>query len=327
MQKLMLMQFIGEFIIEGVDMLECIVNPNKPQMDLTELNTARNDFEHGTSTMHEELMQKMKPMNKQFLEGQGDLNSWPDEVLKAIDDCFVAFFMEGGKPAAYLFHMEAVVALDKFQKYCDAVACLLKKNKKKLPEYTLEYFTFFSIWKMQKYKFPMPLMTASAVGCLIEIASKIKRGFTKVSGFRAIYELSSIGGSTALGSHLLRGMLRFCGTAARMSCLLCGTHSFFGVVLFVQYSCKCHTQVTSSARHNLFCGTAALMSCLLCGTHSFFGVVLFAQYYCKCRAQVTFPARPAFIFWYFCTCVMSFIHLVIISVSFAFALMRHYIYV
>ena len=36
MWKLMLMQFIGEFIIEGVDMLERIVNPNEPQMDLTD---------------------------------------------------------------------------------------------------------------------------------------------------------------------------------------------------------------------------------------------------------------------------------------------------
>jgi hypothetical protein len=217
-------------------MLERMVNPNKPLLSIEQIKEARNDFEHGDDYMRADVKDKLSKMNEQFLQGRGDLNGWPDEVLEAIDECFIESFIIDGEPADYLFYVNSANAMDKFQEYCSKVAQVLIKNKRKLPKYVLEYFTYFSIWRMQGYAFPVPLMTASVVGSLHTITEKLRKGFIEVSESVAPTAVSISGVtwvfychfciSAALEMHLLRGMYPFCSTP-RPSCIYCAACIYF----------------------------------------------------------------------------------------------------
>jgi hypothetical protein len=173
-------QFISEFITEGVEMLERIANPiEPPELDLNTIFAWRNRFDPLTS---EDFTKQLTPMHRAFLSGQGNLNAWKPEVLTAIDEAFVANFMNDRKPFPGLFSLilDAEVKT-RFLTYWNAVDDILANYPNKAPRYACHYFAFYSICYVQCWKFPMPLMAASVVECLHIITSNVREGMVKVS--------------------------------------------------------------------------------------------------------------------------------------------------
>ena len=175
-------------------MLERIVNPNKPMLSLIDIQRARDDFEHMSPEAHPKLMERLKPMNQAFLKERGDLNAWPLDVLDDIDECFLQAFASDTQPADYLFYVNSTKALEQFQDYCENVEQVLLRNKKRLPKFVVEYFTYYSIWRMQGYDFPVPLPTRSVISCLTTILDAVETGFIEVSRFPTLAVLCRLAG-------------------------------------------------------------------------------------------------------------------------------------
>lgn len=171
-------QFIAEFITEGVEMLERIANPvEPPETDLDTIFAWRNGFK----LLNKEFSDMILPMHRAFVSGQGDLNAWKPEVLAAIDKCFVANFMEDGKPVPCLFSAQIDESMPgRFLAYWNAVDDILVKYSNKAPRYARHYFAYYSICYAQRWIFPMPLVTASVVECLHLITSNVRAGMVEV---------------------------------------------------------------------------------------------------------------------------------------------------
>ena len=176
-------------------MLERIASTEKPPMDLETIKAMRSEFERlhpydddDKDDEFRNLTRQIMPMNSTFREGRGDLEAWTPEVLEDIDKCFVATFMENEEPLPCLFSKlysmgedNAQMIHDKHQEYYRAVDSVLVRHKDTVPRYAREYFAFYSIWEIQTFEFPVPLVTASVVECLDKIASKVRNGMTEVS--------------------------------------------------------------------------------------------------------------------------------------------------
>lgn len=182
------LQFLAEFVIEGVERLEQIANPTRPPFSLDKiLRYQKSTLANNASIDHvREACDGLSEFREPFRTGRGDLQDWSPEVLSAIDGCFVEYFMQDGSPKSFLFsnlngaaHSDEVAAA--YRSYVDAVDKILLDNADLVPKFAREYFAYDAIWQLQGYSFPVPLVTASVVDCLHKIASKVRMGFIEVS--------------------------------------------------------------------------------------------------------------------------------------------------
>ena len=171
-------------------MLERIANPvEPPEPDLNKIIAWRSAFKPIDS---EEYRDELLPMHRAFISGKGDLNAWKPEVLAAIDEAFVVNFMEDKKPLPCLFSIKVDAEVrTRFLAYWNAVDDILAINPNKAPKYARHYFAYYSVCYAQRWKFPMPLVTASVVECLHIITSNVRAGMVEVSLMRSRPDLSS----------------------------------------------------------------------------------------------------------------------------------------
>jgi hypothetical protein len=147
-------------------------------MELDEIERIKGEFSEKDAD-REALREGLRGIEKAFNQ-RGNLSDWSPEVLDEIDLCFMRHYMPNGEPNACLFLPNNAENLNLFTAYFNDVDQVLRVHSRKAPRYAREYFTFFSIWHIQSYRFPMPLGTASVVGALNMILKKITRGFTEV---------------------------------------------------------------------------------------------------------------------------------------------------
>ena len=157
-------------------------------MDLKAIKAMREDLEHEDDAIVNDLIEKMVPVRTKFRRGRGNLQAWTPEVLAAIDKCFVDIYVSDDEPIPILFCFRgsregAIEALDTFRSYYDAVDDILVKHKSTVPPYAREYFAIYTMWALQGFGFPVPLVTASVVECLNKILNGSRKGMIEVSSF------------------------------------------------------------------------------------------------------------------------------------------------
>lgn len=174
-------QFLSQFIIDGIEMLERIANPDAPPLDLTQITNKREEVEYSEPDERLEVLASLDDMEKAFMRGRGNLERWTLEVLEAIDKCFRTYFMSGDEPIPQLFFPYDDQGIALFNEYSDAVDAVLQEHAGKIPTYAREYFTYFTIWEKRDYAFPVPLATSSVIECLHKMACRVRKGMIEVS--------------------------------------------------------------------------------------------------------------------------------------------------
>lgn len=175
-------QFILEFLTESVETLERIANLKKLPMKLSELEEKRNMMNEIEDTSElAALKAELKEMDDTYLSGRGDLDVWTPEIMAEIDEAFVNNFMDSLEPLDFLFFPNSPEYLNTFGVYFQAVDDILVRHQDALLKYCREYLTYYTIWEMRCYKFPIPISTASVVECLHKIAMQRRKGFIEVS--------------------------------------------------------------------------------------------------------------------------------------------------
>lgn len=165
--------------MESVETLERIANRAEPPMGLAEIEGIRTEFKRGNAN-ETALKMRLEGMQTAF-RGRGDLSRWNPDVLRKIDECFVTHYMDDQRePCACLFSPDDPENLNKFNLYIDGVDGILRAHAGDIP-HARAYLAYFSIWKMQDYRFPVPLGTASVVEALDKILQKVTLGFSEVS--------------------------------------------------------------------------------------------------------------------------------------------------
>jgi len=152
------MQFISEFIVESVEYLERIANPQKPPLGFAEIERKKNDFDAPGAVL-ESVRASLKGMEVAFA-APGNLSSWTPELLDDIDTCFIRNYLgEEGEPVPSLFFPNCPDNLNRFMAYCSEVDQAIRTHYLTAPTYAREYFLYYSIWQMQDWPFPVPLGT------------------------------------------------------------------------------------------------------------------------------------------------------------------------
>jgi hypothetical protein len=165
-----------------VETLERIASPVEPPLGYQEILKQIEDFAAtNDETTLEELKAGLSEMDKVYLSGQGDLDQWRYELLDAIDATFVKHFVVSGEPVDYLFTINCVEYVNKYNTYRMEVDDLLVNSKYCAPTHAREYFQYSTLWEMRGYKFPVPLGTKSVIECLNKLASARRMGFEEVS--------------------------------------------------------------------------------------------------------------------------------------------------
>jgi len=90
------------------------------------------------------------------------------------------YLNEDGDPIPCLFFPHNVDNLNRFMGYCNDVDLALRTHSQSAPPYAREYFMYYTIWQMRGWRFPVPLGTASVVGALEKMTTKLSRGFSEV---------------------------------------------------------------------------------------------------------------------------------------------------
>jgi hypothetical protein len=166
-------------------MLERIANPIAPPLYPKVLDDMRN----GLTNVEEEdmgrCMDELDGMEKAF-QGRGDLQTWNPEVLNEIDDCFLRAYMVKDELSPFFFFLDDTNNLNKFQKYFYEVDNVLRKQVNKVPPCARAYFTYYCMWQMRGYAFPVPLRTRSVVFLLHKVVELVEPGFKEVSDFECI---------------------------------------------------------------------------------------------------------------------------------------------
>jgi hypothetical protein len=166
-------------MLESIEILEHLANPNKPPLSVGELEDIRIAFLDPDSDK-DALRESLKGMTTAF-QGRGDVSEWHYEMLDAIDECFVDQYMKTGEISTALFVPNSAANLNDFSAYCEAVDQKIRSNGSQRPKYAREYFAYFSIWQMQGYSFPVPLGTKSVIRALDTLAEVFNPGFVEVS--------------------------------------------------------------------------------------------------------------------------------------------------
>ena len=174
------MQFVSEFIVQSVEYLEHIANPEAPPLALAAIERVKNEFDAPDKDM-DALRTRLQGMEDAFHK-QGNLSSWSPDLLDEINACFLKNYVEeDGRPVPCLFFPDSPDNLNLYASYCSGVDHALRKHSFSAPRYAREYFAYYSIWKMRGFPFPVPLRTKSVVGILNDMAKKLTKGFCEVS--------------------------------------------------------------------------------------------------------------------------------------------------
>jgi hypothetical protein len=173
-------QFISEFIMDSVEILEKLANPSVPPLDKEEIERKGAQLMDG-GAVEAEARQALSSMKGAF-RLRGDLSAWRDEVLMKIDECFTKNYHISGKLCQTIFFPENADNQNRFMQYCSDVDCVLRTNAQLVPKYAREYFAYYAIWTLHGYPFPMPLGTASVIEALDTLMSRYQDGMREVSG-------------------------------------------------------------------------------------------------------------------------------------------------
>jgi hypothetical protein len=130
------------------------------------------------------LRDSLQGMETAFKES-GDLSSWSPELMHDIDEAFLKNYTtttsKGVEAIACLFYPNSSDNMNIFVTYCADVDQVLRKHAETAPPYAREYFTYYCIWQMRGWRFPVPLGTASVVGVLHRKLKQVTHGFQEVS--------------------------------------------------------------------------------------------------------------------------------------------------
>ena len=165
--------------MDSIDVLERVANTERPPLNAKEIEEIGNKLGSRAQTQ-EDIQGRPSNMATAF-EGRADANTWSDELLGKIDDCFVEYFYEGGAPCSFLFFPACPQYLNRFSGYRNDVDRILRENPDLAPPYAREYFAYAMIWQLHGYKFPMPLGTASVIEAVHVLATRFCRGVCEVS--------------------------------------------------------------------------------------------------------------------------------------------------
>ena len=169
-------QIIANFMVQSVEDLERIANPEAPVLDVRTLTKIAQEYmnEHD----REALDTQLAPMEKSF-RGRGNPSAWSDELLTAVDQCFIKHFYVNNAPCDSLFYPGHPDYLTRFMHYCSSVDQVLIEDKAR-PPYSREYFAYAMLWKKRGQRFPVPLGTASVVEALHLLTKRYKLGLAEV---------------------------------------------------------------------------------------------------------------------------------------------------
>ncbi|KAH9983733.1 hypothetical protein BJV77DRAFT_1072649 [Russula vinacea] len=152
--------FVFEFLLESLEILERIANPKEPPLQMEDIEKK-----------HDEVLQAGN--NLALLK-----------LLGKIDECFVKHYMDAGKLVDSLFTPDFPDNFNQFVKYCANVDEVLAASANTL-RFSREYFTFYSIWQLRGYSFPVLLRTALVVDALNKISMKLQNGFVECISWMA----------------------------------------------------------------------------------------------------------------------------------------------
>ncbi|KAI9442816.1 hypothetical protein BJY52DRAFT_1194722, partial [Lactarius psammicola] len=170
--------FISEFLVESLEVLERVANPNKPPMVLATIEPLATKL-LGTSSDMTAIKQELSHMAEAF-EGKGDSSTWTQDLLEKIDQCFLDNYYDSKVLCDSIFFPKNSDNHNRFTKYCSDVDNVLQNETETAPPYAREYFAYAMMWKLHGYEFPMPLGTASVVEALHILAEKYTKGLGEV---------------------------------------------------------------------------------------------------------------------------------------------------
>jgi hypothetical protein len=173
-------QFVAEFWVESIEVLERLVNPEKPPLKTEAIERLREKLLEEPSDAAE-IEAELAEMGTAF-ERRGNASDWDENLLAKIDECFVKNYYESGVLNHSLFFPDDPENLNRFTRYCTDVDRVLLENTKIAPPYARPYFAYAMIWRKHGYKFPIPLGTASVIEAVNTLATKYKEGLYEVSG-------------------------------------------------------------------------------------------------------------------------------------------------
>ena len=205
-------QFFGDFLTEGVEVLERLANEEEPPIRRVELEKIRNELAKPDCDK-KELLKQLGVMKGPFRK-RGDVKLWHGNLLEAIDTAFEEIFLPDGeeKIPEWFLHPHSNKYLDESSNYFVAVDRLLAKYSDLAPRYARDWFVYYSIWEVHGYKFPMPLVTSKVAAAVERLAQEFRSGMIEVS--------------LGLVSHIFIGcgyisyVIRFYFTVRRLSILV-----------------------------------------------------------------------------------------------------------
>ncbi|KAH9019230.1 hypothetical protein EDB85DRAFT_1896816 [Lactarius pseudohatsudake] len=176
---------ISEFLIESIEVLERLANPNAPPLDKRIIDGVAIDLmESRYPAGLDEANKKLSDMTDAF-KGRGDASSWNEELLAKIDECFVRNYKDKDDPAASFCDSLFFPDSDnhnRFTKYQLDVDKVLQEESHVAPRYAREYFSYYAlIWQLKGRSFPVPLGTASVIDAVHQLATKYRRGLSEYS--------------------------------------------------------------------------------------------------------------------------------------------------
>lgn len=170
----------------SVEFLERIANPHAPPLDFDNIRRLKSavDLREGEVDPADA---DVKLMEEAF-RIRGDIRAWAPHVLDEIDKCFVKRYIGDNKqPIPSLFFPESVDNVNIFISYCADVDEVLRMHSESAPKFAREYFSYYSIWQIRGWSFPIPLGTASVVDTLNKMCLGVRRGFIEASPFHPLF--------------------------------------------------------------------------------------------------------------------------------------------
>lgn len=171
-------QFVSDFLVKSLDVLAILANTTEPPMKSAELIAIRRELLSERLEV-KDAQKRLAPMVSCYKQ-RGDISTWDESVLAEIDNVFCKHFMIGGRPAKHFLFPGNDDNDNNFTDYCDQVDQILIKNNSKVPPYARQYFAYFSMWRLHKHAFPIPLGTSTVVFAVNELLNKYTRGVTEV---------------------------------------------------------------------------------------------------------------------------------------------------
>ncbi|KAH8986177.1 hypothetical protein EDB86DRAFT_3082994 [Lactarius hatsudake] len=171
---------ISEFIVESVEILERVANPERPPMEYEAIEELGQHLLLANTEKEVGVIRDKLVKVRTAFEDMGDVSDWTHDLLGKIDQCFKDAYYVNDEPCKSLFVPLSSDNDNRFEKYLMSVDKVLQNESQTAPPYAREYFAYAMMWKLHRYKFPMPLGTASVVEALYKIANKYALGINEV---------------------------------------------------------------------------------------------------------------------------------------------------